>query len=675
MLLGSACFGAQSNFDPGSNTWTLNNGSIRAIFQLTPSGNFLTERVEDLQSGDQWSAAPNRPASPFRLQAGSEVFDGSRQFLLYSQGAISIPPSGVRQSIVLEDVKGMALITVILEMYDNHPVLRYSLKYKNLTQAPTNITSINTVPWTFDDLGRRYTALRVNQWSVVSRPVDFQPLQSLLDVIGTGIEVYSGAAGQQCGWMALRDSDSRGLFAGWEFDGRTKTTVRQVGAANYVQFDSTILDLNHPVAVSGEFQSPNAFVGLFHGDWDEAGFRTQRFVEAVLAKPAPDASTFPYVSWDSWAFQDKIDEPTLKRNADIAAALGVQLFIVDLGWAKTIGDWHPDPAKFPNGLGVVSDYVHNLGMKFGLHFALAEADPNSPVLAANPDWAATDTAAYFGASPLCLSNQPAQDWLVEEGIRIIDEYGVDWILQDGQNMVKQCTKTTHTHDPNDSNYANAVNGINAVVSRIQAARPNVFWENCENGGNMMTFNMVKSYVTSITNDASGSLASRRAVFGATYPFPPRYAERYMPDTDGISPYATHSYRFGGPWVLMTQLASLGPDQLGFLADEIRNYKAQRTDISAAKIYHVLAPSANGTDAIQSYNAATDTAIAVVTRAASSAQSYVLKPRGLDPNRRYTVWFEIDPAIYSQIGAQIMTNGIRVPLPTPFSSEIVHFDPQ
>ena len=153
--------------------------------------------------------------------------------------------------------------------------------------------------------------------------------------------------------------------------------------------------------------------------------------------------------------------------------------------------------------------MHSLGMKFGLHFALAEADPASPVLQDHPDWTATDDSNYFGATSLCLSNQPAQDWLIQEGIRMIDEYHVDWILQDGQNMVKQCTKSTHTHDPADSNYANAVQGINAVVSAIQQARPNVFWENCENGGNMMTFNMVKSYVTSITNDASGSLASRR----------------------------------------------------------------------------------------------------------------------------------------------------------------------
>jgi len=677
LLAGLAFGGPQTGFDPGQNLWTLSNGWIRAVFQLTPEGYFLARAISDLQSGDQWIASPNRTTSPVRLQAGSDVFDAQTQFVLKAQyaGPTGQPAGGARQTVVLQDVKGRAQITAIFEVYPNQPVLRYSLKYKNLTPASTHITLMNLVPWTFDDTGKRFTAFRVNQWSVNSKPEDFQPLQTQLDATGTAVEVYSGANGQQCGWLALRDSDQRGLFTGWEFDGRAKTTVRQDASKGYVQFGSAILDLNHPVDSNAEFEMPGAFIGLFHGDWDEAGYRTQRFVEAVLAKPAPEAKSFPYVSWDSWAYQDKIDEQMLRRNAEAAANLGVQLFIVDLGWAQGIGDWHADPVKFPNGLGALSDYVHSLGMKFGLHFALAESAPTSPVLQDHPDWTATDGSSYFGARALCLSNQPAQDWLVQQGIRMIDEYHLDWILQDGQNMVKQCTKSTHTHDPKDSNYANAVQGINAVVSAIQQARPNVFWENCENGGNMMTFNMVKSYVTSITNDASGSLPSRQAVYGATYPFPPRYAERYMPESDGMSPYATHSYRFGGPWVLMIPLADLTADQTGFLQDQIQFYKNQRMDIAAGKVFHILTPGATATDVIQSYNDATDTAIAVITRAGSSGPGYLFRPRGLRPAQRYNVWFEIDSSTYSQTGAQLMSNGVRVPLPKPYSSDVMHIEPQ
>ena len=83
--------------------------------------------------------------------------------------------------------------------------------------------------------------------------------------------------------------------------------------------------------------------------------------------------------WDSWKYQTGIDEDTLRRNAELAARIGVELFVIDLGWARSIGDWHEDPRKFrPGGLRALSDYVHSLGMKFGLHFAFAEAALESP---------------------------------------------------------------------------------------------------------------------------------------------------------------------------------------------------------------------------------------------------------------------------------------------------------
>ncbi len=675
LTLSVAGFSAQTRFDPDQHVWWISNDLIQASFQFTTDGHFLTQTIASLQTGDLWVAAPGQPSSPVHFQAGSEIFDANRTYLLSDQYAQTINPSGVRQVIVLNDASGAAQITVNLDLYDGQPVLRYSVRYHNLTPATQFVNMVDMLPFALADFGQRYTTMRVNQWAVNPVPENFEQTQLALSTDGTPLEVYSGAHAQHCGWVALRDSANRGLFAGWEFDGRTKATVQQNGSQGYLLLNSQILDLNHPVDPSADFQTPNGFVGLFHGDFDEAGFQTQRFSEAVLAVPPPDPSSFPYVAWDSWAYGDQINEAILKQNADIAASLGVELFLVDLGWAQAIGNWNEDPAKFPHGLAAVSDYVHSLGMKFGLHFALAEADPASPVLQANPDWTSSVSYNYFGASSLCLSHQPTQQWVIQQALHIIDDYHVDWILQDGENMVKQCTKNTHTHDPADSNYANSVQGIDAVVSAIQQARPNVYWENCEDGGNMMTFNMVKHYVTSITNDASGDLPARQAAYGATFPFSPRYAERYMPQTDGLTPYATHSYMFGGNWVIMNQLPSLTPDQAGYLGIEIANYKLQRGKIAGSKVFHILSPTATGIDAIQSYNAALATGVAVVTRSAGGTPFYVLHPMGLNPDSRYTVTFEVSPAVYSLPGSQLMSSGIRVDLPKPFSSEIVHFDAQ
>src|ERR1039458_2051691 len=76
---------AQSIFEPSQNIWTLSNGWIRAVFQLSPDGFFLTRQISDLQSGDQWTPSPNRPTSPVRLKAGTDVFDSQRPFLLRSE--------------------------------------------------------------------------------------------------------------------------------------------------------------------------------------------------------------------------------------------------------------------------------------------------------------------------------------------------------------------------------------------------------------------------------------------------------------------------------------------------------------------------------------------------------------------------------------------------------------
>jgi alpha-galactosidase len=663
-------FGASGTFDSYRKIWTLSSDSVSAVFQLTPEGYFLAQSIASPSTGDQWVASLNQPTSPVLLQTDTDTFDAHRRYRLVDQYLQNASPSGVRQFIVLQDMQGAAQITVTLEVYDGQPVLRYQTHYHSLNYSPGFITGVNMLPWAFDDAGKRYTSFSVNQWSTDIRAGNFQQIQTVLDTDGDAVEVLSGAHGQQCGWLAVRDSDTRGVFAGWEFDGRTKATVAQDGDAGVVQFSAAVLDMNHPLPAYGDFDAPYGFIGLFHGDFDEAGYRTQRFVEAVLAKPPP-AAGFPFVSWDSWSYQTQIDEETLRRNADVAASIGAELFLVDLGWARSIGDWYEDPNKFPSGLAALSAYVHSLGMKFGLHFAFAEANLNSPVLQANPDWTSTENDGYHGAVSLCLSHQPVRDWLIQQGIRIIDSYNVDWILQDGENMVKTCTKTTHTHNPADSNYANAVDGLNAVVSGIQAARPNVVWENCEDGGNMMTFNMVKNYVTSITNDASGALDSRRAVYGATYPFPPRFTERYMPDSDGLTPYATNSYFFGGPWVLMDQLANLNANQLGTLAAAIRNFKKSRASISVSKVYHILPPAQSGTDAIQSYDPVQDRAVAVITRTQSAGASYTFHPKGLDPNQMYVVSFEISPAVTMQSGGQLMNNGVAVSLPATLTSEIVY----
>ena len=61
-----------------------------------------------------------------------------------------------------------------------------------------------------------------------------------------------------------------------------------------------------------------------------------------------------YNSWEATFFD--VDEPSQARLAEIAAEMGVELFVVDDGWFHRrnsdqagLGEWWPDSEKFPLG--------------------------------------------------------------------------------------------------------------------------------------------------------------------------------------------------------------------------------------------------------------------------------------------------------------------------------------
>jgi len=651
----------------------MENRLIQATFQLGTDGHFGFHSLRDLRTNHAWTRPEQVRSAPFRFQEGDAAIDEHERFRLVEQQSSQVARRATRQTIVLEDEGGSARITLQLEMTPDHPVLRYRTSFRNLTQSPVSIRAADLLPWQFAGEGKNHRVFRVNQWVGGGKYGNFEMESKVLTPDGDVVTVDSGAYGQHCSWFAVRDNENNGLFAGWEFDGRLTAVVRKFSTPDTLHFSSSITKLNVIVPPNGSFTTPYAFIGLFRGDWDEAGYRTQRFTEATLAQPLP-AGDFPYVMWDSWKYGQIIDENTLRRNAQIAAQLGVEVFVIDLGWATHIGEWRADPKKFPSGMRALSDYVHSLGMKFGLHFAFAEAAPESDVLRRNPDWTSSHTYGYFGAVSLCLSHLPVRNWVINEALRIIDEYNVDWVLQDGENMVKECTKTTHTHNPENSNWANAVNGLNFVVTTVQARRPSVQWENCEDGGNMMTFNMVRNYATSIAADDSGELTTRQAVFGVTYPFSARYADRYMPSEE-INSYITRSYMFGGPWILMNRLPQVRQADLMLLAQEIQLFKRLRTRIRDGKVQHYTArPNGRTVDAIGSYNPELNSAVVFVYAPDTPQTSYLFRPRDLKPETLYCIRFQENTQTFVVSGADLARRGILVPIPRRQFAEIVYIEP-
>jgi alpha-galactosidase len=258
--------------------------------------------------------------------------------------------------------------------------------------------------------------------------------------------------------------------------------------------------------------------------------------------------------------------------------------------------------------------------------------------------------------------------------RLIEQEGIDYIIQDGEDMVKLCNRADHTHAPGDSNYANSQYGIDVVIGTLREKYPHVVFENCEDGGMMMTYKMARLYHTSITVDNIATYATRQGTYGASYPFSPRYSVRYMEDDP--TPYTLRSSIFGGPLILMQRITDWDAQQFAYAKAAIDEYKSYRTLIRDAKVIHVLPPRYNverkgwGWDAIQAVAPDQSESVLMVFRAMGSVDARAIKPRGLDVNATYIVRIKDAGSEHVMTGAQLMESGVTLALPE-LSGEIVH----
>ncbi len=337
-----------------------------------------------------------------------------------------------------------------------------------------------------------------------------------------------------CVYSSNRES---GFYAGVEFSGRVSLQVRRLDTDLY---DAT-LGIADEDAGSPEFQSvvrsgeryelPTVFVGCFHGDLDDGCNQMTRWVGRDL-RPQNNDRRFPLLNFDSWGSNMGINAESCDAMLPTCSDLGLEQFQIDAGWFRSVGDWRPNPAKFPQGLIPIADKAHALGIKFGLWVGWTQGglgdqteDPERTLNVHSPgraDWFADDIsdtwkpADYTGAN-LCLGDPAAADWCESLLDGLVRENKIDMLEHDQQMIVDHCVRTDHVHTSSlgDISYRAAL-GYYSVYDRLRSKYPNLMFENCVNGGRNVDFGAARraSYF-SIVDSYDPCRTARRFTTSAT----------------------------------------------------------------------------------------------------------------------------------------------------------------
>ncbi len=227
--------------------------------------------------------------------------------------------------------------------------------------------------------------------------------------------------------------------------------------------------------------------------WSVAGHNgaTQNFHAAVRARGPWAKGQMPprkvhINSWEGFYFDH--DAAQVMALADRAAALGVERFVLDDGWFKgrcddrrALGDWTPDPVKYPDGLGPLAAHVSGLGMDFGLWVEPEMVNSDSDLYRAHPEWA----LAIDGRTPPTARHQLVLD-LGREAVRDHLFAALDRLLTD---LPIAYLKWDHNRDlapagggDGRAGYHAQVLGTYALIDRLRTAHPDVEIEACAGGG-------------------------------------------------------------------------------------------------------------------------------------------------------------------------------------------------
>ncbi|MFF9040727.1 alpha-galactosidase [Streptomyces sp. NPDC014892] len=490
---------------------------------------------------------------------------------------------------------------------------------------------------------------------------------------------------QHLPWVAL-DTDATeergevyGCALGWSGSWRIAVAqlpdarVQITGGAGYDE--SGLLRLE----TGGTFTTP-----VFAGLWSDAGFggASRAWHAYQRTYVIPDADQDRPVLFNSWeATEFDISEEQQEALARRAAAIGVELFVVDDGWfgARTsdragLGDWTPNPDRFPKGLRPLAERVHSLGMQFGIWVEPEMVNPDSELYRAHPEWAqfqpGRKRTELRNQLVLNLAREDVQEYLWERLDTLLSSAPIDYVKWDFNRCF---TDAGWPGEPYPQKlWVEHVHAFYALLDRLRAAHPGVAFESCSGGGGRIDLGVMARTDQVWTSDNTDPLDRLAIQHGFSQIHPARAMAAWVTDSPNNQLNGRVSslrFRFvsamAGVLGVGGDLTEWSEEELAEAREWVELYKGIRPVVQRGDLYR-LRPPTGGLSAVQYVHGDE-----VVVLAWLQAQHYgeplaPLRLRGLDP----TATYECRETGETYRGAVLVHHGLRTGLRGDFDATVV-----
>ncbi len=270
-------------------------------------------------------------------------------------------------------------------------------------------------------------------------------------------------------------------------DGYDHTAV--IGGIN--PFDSTI-----DLAPGERFETP-AFLGGFTREGFSGMSRIfHRYQEHNLLPSGLVGKELPILTNTWGGLGINVNEENVITTAEKAAKIGSELFVIDDGWQHALGDWYPDPVKFPRGLKPVIDAVAKMGMQFGLWVEPESFELASDLYKAHPEWA----MRYPGCEPdikfrsdinrhsamLDLAKKEVAEYIYKSMHDLVASTGIRYLKLDMNSYFTSPGSSPRL-------WIDYARNLDWIFQKLSKDFSGLLLENCASGASRISLQMTKSF--------------------------------------------------------------------------------------------------------------------------------------------------------------------------------------
>ncbi|KAK9778658.1 putative Alpha-galactosidase [Seiridium cardinale] len=399
----------------------------------------------------------------------------------------------------------------------------------------------------------------------------------------------------------------------------------------------------------------------------------------------------------------KINESAMIQLATEAAGLGCTLIVMDDGWFGTdyprdndtlgLGDWTPDPRKFPDGLGPFVADVSNITvnsttsggasetnqMTFGIWVEPEMVNPESDLYLEHPDWA----MSAGGHNRTLVRNQlvlnvglpEVQDYIISVIEKVLDSAPITYVKWDNNRGMHEMPSPSADHA--------YMLGLYRVIDNLTTAHPEILWEGCASGGGRFDPGLFHYWPQTWTSDDTDGLERLYIQFGTSYPYPPSAMSCHVSkvpngQTGRTTPFAFRAAvaSMCGSFGFELNPSELEPEDAEAIPGIIATQQSINPIVINGDFYRLALPDqSNWPAALFAYpDASSAVLFAFQIRSMLKPLPPPLKLKGLDPAAKYTVGNGTTSETWS--GSTLMNVGLSLSWESAdYQSNILFIDRQ